>query len=179
MDVVHQEHPLPQAGKDLLHPLHVEPAPAAWARIPPKSWVRRRETKNIRSASFKWAIEKMETLGFPAAVKNIRSMESGSLSSQAENPGAARRLLSFMAKANRSLEGKKDSRSKTPMRATGGVWIAWMNPARSRSCPFFQAVSRMVERRMCSLLWMGSADVPKRLSRVRPLGAIPPPPRFP
>ncbi|KRT74362.1 MAG: hypothetical protein XU12_C0003G0003 [Deltaproteobacteria bacterium CSP1-8] len=41
-----------------------------------------------------------------------------------------------------------------------------MNPARSRSCPFFHAVSRMVERRMCSLLWMGSADVPKRLSRL-------------
>src|SRR3990172_3734242 len=93
-------------------------------------------------------------------------MESGSPESQAENPGAARRLLIFMAKANRSLDGKKDSRSKTPTRDTGGDWIAWMNPARSRSFPCFHAASRMVERRMCSLLWMGSADVPRRLSRL-------------
>ena len=143
-----------------------------WERIHPRSWVRRSETKNIRSVSLKWAMEKMDTRGFPSAVKNIVSMSSGSPSSHAENPGAARRLLSFMARAKRSLEGKKDSRSKTPTRAKGGAWIAWMNPARSRSCPCFQAVSRIVERRICSRLWIGSASIPRRLSRLVTVVAI-------
>ncbi len=71
-----------------------------------------------------------------------------------------------MARAKRSFDGKNDSRSNTPIRVTGGDWIAWMKPARSRSCFCLQAVSRMVERRMCSLLWMGSASIPSRLSRL-------------
>jgi hypothetical protein len=47
------------------------------------------ETSPLRlRIAFKWAMEKMDTFGFPSAVKNIRSISSGSPSSQAEKPGA-------------------------------------------------------------------------------------------
>jgi len=38
-----------------------------WVRIQPTSWFRSRDTKNIRSASLIWAMENIETLGFPLA----------------------------------------------------------------------------------------------------------------
>ena len=55
-------------------------------------------------------------------------MSSGSPSSQASKPGAARRLLSRVASSNRSFPGKNASRSSAPTLAIGGLWICWMMP---------------------------------------------------
>ena len=67
-------------------------------------------------------------------------MSSGSPSSQASNPGAARMALKRMASWNRSLAGKKESRSMTPTRLKGGSWIARIRPGKSRPLPPDQAV---------------------------------------
>jgi len=94
-----------------------------WVRIHPTTWLRSSETKNIRSASVRCAIDTMETRGLPSGVCSSASTSRGSPSIQAPKPGAASRLLSDIASAKRSLEGKNASRSSTPTRFTGGVWI--------------------------------------------------------
>ncbi len=54
----------------------------------------------------------------------------------------------------------------TPTFVIGGDWIAWISAARSRFRPSRQAPSRIVESRMCSRLWIGSASIPSRPSRL-------------
>ncbi len=93
-------------------------------------------------------------------------MSSASPSSQAWNPGAASRLFSFIANANLSFDGKKESTSITPILGTGGAWMAWISAAKSRSSSFFHVWSRMVEMRMCSRLWIGSASTPSNPSKL-------------
>ena len=137
-----------------------------WVRIQPTTWLSRSETKNMRSASLRCAIETMATRGLPSGVCRSASTSRGSPSIQAPKPGAASRLLSDIARAKRSLDGKNASRSSTPTRFTGGVWICWMRPARSSSCPWRHAVSRMVAIRMCSRLLIGSASMPSRPRRL-------------
>ena len=62
--------------------------------------------------------------GLPDGPYSICPISSASPSIQAAKPGAASRLFNCMARANRSLEGKKDSRSSTPTFATGGDWTS-------------------------------------------------------
>ena len=93
-------------------------------------------------------------------------MSSGSPWSHVSKPGAASRLFSRMASAKRSLAGKNDSRSITPTRLNGGFWISAISAGRSRSLPAFQALARMVEIRMCSRLWTGSASTPSSPRRL-------------
>ena len=50
------------------------------------------------------------------------------------------------------------------MRDTGGDCTAWITAARSRSRPCFQALPRIVESRICSRLWTGSAWMPTSAS---------------
>ncbi len=133
-------------------------------RIQPIIRFRRKETKNIRSASPRCAIEKIDTRGFPPAPWSILPMSSGSPSSHASKPGEARRMLSVIARVKRSFSGKNASSSRTPIRATGGDWICPMRAGRSRSRPSFQAAPRSVETRMCSRLRSGSASIPSRPS---------------
>ena len=143
-----------------------------WARTHPSVSFSRSETKNIRSASDRWAIEKIAARGLPAAVWRSAPTSSGSPSSQASKPGAARRLLSRVASSKRSFGGKKASRSSAPTLATGGVWICWMSPGRSRSRPSRHAASKSRASRMCSRLWSGSASIPRRPSRLVAVVAI-------
>ena len=89
----------------------------------------------MRSASDRWAIEKIVARGLPSGVWRSAPTSSGSPSSQASKPGAARRLLSRVASSKRSFAGKKASRSSAPTLVIGGVWICWMSPGRSRSRP--------------------------------------------
>ena len=120
----------------------------------------------MRSASFRWAIEKIETRGLPSGVCNIELRFSASPSSQTSKPGAATRLLRRKANSNRSLRGKKDSRSRAPTRVMGGVWTCWTRDTRSRSRPCFQAALKIVERRICSRLCRGSLSKPVSPSRL-------------
>ena len=54
-------------------------------------------------------------------------MSSGSPSIQALEAGRGEQVVERIASAKRSLAGKNDSRSSTPTRFTGGVWICWMS----------------------------------------------------
>ena len=92
-------------------------------------------------ASARWAIERIEIRGLPAGVESRPPTSSGSPSIQAAKPGEASRLLSFIARANRSLAGKNDSRSMTPtfsngaLHAESGRQVEVAPPARScRGC---------------------------------------------
>ena len=76
-----------------------------WARVHASVWFRSSETKNMRSASPRWAIEQIEIRGLPAGVQSMRPTSRASPSIQAPNPGDASRLLSPRASANRSLDG--------------------------------------------------------------------------
>jgi len=58
-------------------------------------------TKNILSSSLKWAIEKIETCGFPESEYRKFSIRSGSPCVQPLNAGLARILLSCMARSIR------------------------------------------------------------------------------
>ncbi len=91
--------------------------------------------------------------------------------SQGWKPGEASRLLSSIASAKRSFDGKNDSISMTPTRVNGGDCTARTSPARSSPCPSAHAPWRMVVIRMCSRLRTGSASMPRRDSR---LEATPP-----
>ena len=59
----------------------------------------------MRSASSRWAIEKMAMRGLPSGVASRRPMSSGSPSIHAAKPGEASRLLSAIASSKRSLAG--------------------------------------------------------------------------
>ena len=54
----------------------------------------------------------------------------------------------------------------------GGFWMCWISPARSRSSPACHAWPRIVEMRMCSRDWIGSASTPSRPSRLVAVVAI-------
>ncbi len=129
-------------------------------------------TKNIRSLSERWAMEMIESRGFPERVENRPATSSGSPSIQAANPGEASRLLSFIASANRSLAGENDSRSRTPTFWNGGDCTAWITPPMSKSSPPRQAWSRMFESRICSRLEIGSTSMPMSASRPETAEAI-------
>ena len=76
-----------------------------WPRIQPTTSLRSSVTKNIRSASPRWAIDRIETRGRPSGVHSSRSTESGSPSSQAPKPGAASSAFSPIASSARSFAG--------------------------------------------------------------------------
>ena len=137
-----------------------------WVRAQPRTWLSSSETKNIRSGSPRWAIERIEILGLPSGAWSIASTSSGSPWTHASNPGEASRLFIRMARAKRSLAGKNDSRSITPTCWKGGCWIRGMSAAMSRSSPAFQASARILEIRMCSGLCIGSASMPSRPRRL-------------
>ncbi len=75
------------------------------ARTQPSTSFSSIDTKNMRSASDRWAMEKIDTRALPSGVNSIRPMSSGSPSSQVWNPGAASRLLMRMASSKRSFSG--------------------------------------------------------------------------
>jgi hypothetical protein len=80
----------------------------------------RSETKNMRLASSRCAIDTIEIFGLPAFVYSIDCTSSGSPESQAAKLGAASTLLSDMASEKRSFEEKNVSRSSTPTRSMPG-----------------------------------------------------------
>ena len=63
------------------------------------------DTKNMRSASPKWAIEKIAKRGLPSGVYKNLSRSSGSPAIHDSNPGEANRLFRAIANPKRSLEG--------------------------------------------------------------------------
>ncbi len=69
--------------------------------------------------------------------------------SRPAKPGDASRLLSRIASSKRSLAGKNDSRSSTPTRSNGGLWIRGSAPPRSRSRPSRQR-GRAASRAGCA-----------------------------
>ena len=98
------------------------------ARIHATTWLSSSDTKNMRSASPRWAIEKIATRGLPSArVEQASPGSSGSPSSHCSNPGAASRPLSCIASSKRSFDGKNDSRSTTPTFWNGGVCTCWIS----------------------------------------------------
>ena len=74
------------------------------------------------------------------------------------------KLFNFMASANRSLAGKNDSMSTTPIFATGGVCVCSIRADRSRLRPRRRAVFRIVASKMCSRLVSGSTSSPTKVS---------------
>jgi len=80
--------------------------------------------------------------------------------------GTAGMLLSRMARAARSLTGKKVSMSKTPSFSKGGLWVCRMRSARVRSRPCRQACWKMLLSRMCSRDCTGSiSSKPTKVSK--------------
>src|SRR5574339_910713 len=91
-----------------------------WVLTQYKIWFKSKVTKNIRSLSFKCDMEKIETFGFPLLSYNIFCISKSTPSIHDEKLGDATRLFSDMTRLNLSLDGKKDSISKTPTLFIGG-----------------------------------------------------------
>src|SRR6185436_2579749 len=90
-------------------------------RIQPSTWFRSSDTKNIRSASLRCEIENIARRGFPASVCSICWMSRDSPSIQLEKLGEASKLFNDIARSKRSLAGKNESKSITPILVIGGV----------------------------------------------------------
>ena len=80
-------------------------------------------TKNIRSRSGRCAIDSTLIRGLPSGERNSRGIDSGSPVSHVANAGEASRLFNRIASFARSPAGMNVSRSITPTRVIGGVWI--------------------------------------------------------
>ena len=95
-------------------------------------------------------------------------MSSGSPSIQSWKPGAAKRLLSCMARREAVLGGIERLRaSRTPILLTGGFWICWIRPRGRGPDPFRQASKRMRgDQDVLPGLWIGSASTPMSPSRL-------------
>ena len=130
-----------EVAEDLVHVEDGAQAGGAGLRARPASAsFSSSETKNIRSVSLRCAIEMTAMRGLPSGVWSRLPMSSGSPSSHASKPGEARRLFRLMASSKRSLAGKNDSRSITPIRVTGGDWIWWMSAGEVEGLPLLPGV---------------------------------------
>ena len=76
-----------------------------WLRIHPSVSSRSSETKNMRSASLRWPIEKIPMRGLPLGVRSMAETSSGAPVSHVSKPGAASRLFSAVASSKRFLAG--------------------------------------------------------------------------
>ena len=129
-------------------------------RIQPSVWLSSRLTKNIRSASPRCAMEKIEIRGLPVGVCNIFAMSSGGPSSQVENPGEARRLLNFNARTCRDFSGRNDSRSITPTLSKAGRWMCRIRISSVRSPPCIHACWKMADNSTASGVRSDSPPAP-------------------
>ena len=68
-------------------------------------------------------------------------------------------LLSSIASSKRSFSGKKVLTSNTPSLWKGGVCVCRISSPRSRSWPWLQAFSKMLDSRMCSRERTGSISL--------------------
>ena len=102
----------------------------------------------------------MAQRGFPSGERSIASMSIGSPVSQVAKEGEASNPLSLMAKAMRSVGGKKASSSSTPSLRMGGCCTCASSVPRSRLCPLDHAFWIRLASRMCSREESGSPEMP-------------------
>ncbi len=122
-------------------------------------------TKNIRSASERWAIEMIDSRGLPSAVYSSRATSSGSPSIQPAKPGEASRLLSRIASSSPLLGRVErlhvDHADALDRRLSGSAGSG--RPCRGRG-PAARPCRASCESRMCSRLRIGSASMPTSAS---------------